>query len=74
MLKKNRSLIQIVARELPTESGDPKSLISTANVTVFIDDQNDNPPVFTQGRYEAVIAENVTAGMLVAQVGIKTTC
>ncbi|KAL0280631.1 UNVERIFIED_CONTAM: hypothetical protein PYX00_001863 [Menopon gallinae] len=58
----------IVARELTTEGGDSMSLSSTANVTVFIDDQNDNPPVFLQGRYEAVIAENVTAGMMVTQV------
>lgn len=41
-----------------------------ANVTVYLDDQNDNPPVFLQDKYEAEIPENVTAGTVITQVRI----
>ncbi|XP_068085197.1 cadherin-86C [Anabrus simplex] len=54
----------VVAHELSPEGG----LSSTAQVQVYIDDVNDNPPVFEQSLYEAVLPENVTAGVVVVRV------
>ena len=37
-----------------TDMGEP-SLSSTAQINVHVSDANDNPPVFSQAKYEAVI-------------------
>lgn len=62
-------VIQIAAKELTPSTVSPVA-VSKANVTVYIEDENDNPPVFLQGRYEAILAENVTAGTVVTQVSV----
>jgi hypothetical protein len=42
---------------------------SSADITVYIRDQNDNPPVFRESVYRADLTENTTAGTRVIQVG-----
>jgi hypothetical protein len=42
---------------------------SSADITVYIRDQNDNPPVFRESVYRADVTENITAGTRVVQVG-----
>lgn len=58
--------MQIEAREV----GPKTSLSSSAEVTVYIRDQNDNPPVFRSNIYRAELTENITAGTKVIQVGV----
>ncbi|XP_063530752.1 cadherin-86C isoform X1 [Cydia strobilella] len=57
-------VFQIVAQEL----GPATNLSATANVTVYLNDVNDNPPVFLAASYDVEIYENVTAGTSVVQV------
>lgn len=45
-----------------------KSKYSTVPVTVFIKDQNDNYPEFTESTYEVSIPENCVVGTTVAWV------
>lgn len=40
----------------------------TANVTVYLNDVNDNPPIFLEQSYEVELPENITAGAKVVQV------
>uniref|UniRef100_A0A8U7P559 Uncharacterized protein n=1 Tax=Corvus moneduloides TaxID=1196302 RepID=A0A8U7P559_CORMO len=49
------------------DSGDP-SRSGTVQVRVNVTDANDNPPVFSKVVYEARVAENPPAGLLVLQV------
>lgn len=56
--------MQILAQEL----GPATNLSTIVNVTVFINDVNDNPPVFSQLNYSAELPENMTAGTRVVQV------
>ncbi|KAJ8868921.1 hypothetical protein PR048_030462 [Dryococelus australis] len=56
--------VGVVAREL----GPGGSLSSMARVTVYIDDVNDNAPVFEKDSYEITLPENMTAGTTVTQV------
>jgi len=58
--------LQIEAREV----GPKTSLSSSAQITVYISDQNDNPPVFRSNIYRAELTENVTAGTRFIQVRI----
>jgi protocadherin Fat 4 len=37
-------------------------------VVIFIEDVNDNPPVFDEKSYEVTLSENVTAGTRLIQV------
>uniref|UniRef100_A0A6B2EKW7 Cadherin domain-containing protein n=1 Tax=Phlebotomus kandelakii TaxID=1109342 RepID=A0A6B2EKW7_9DIPT len=63
--EKTHSLIfQILAQEL----GPATNLSVTVNVTVFITDVNDNPPVFSEPMYMAELPENMTIGTRVVQV------
>lgn len=55
---------QILAQEL----GPATNLSAIVNVTVFINDVNDNPPVFSQPSYSAELPENMTTGTRVVQV------
>lgn len=55
---------QILAQEL----GPATNLSAIVNVTVFVVDKNDNPPVFEQTEYRVELPENMTAGTRVAQV------
>lgn len=55
---------QILAQEL----GPATNLSAIVNVTVYINDVNDNPPVFTQPVYTIELPENVTVGTKVVQV------
>ncbi|KAJ1531684.1 hypothetical protein ONE63_000353 [Megalurothrips usitatus] len=55
---------KVVARELTPDS----ALSATADVMVFVDDVNDNAPVFLEDEYRATVPENVTAGTRIAQV------
>lgn len=55
---------QILAQEL----GPATNLSALVNVTVYIDDVNDNAPVFEVPMYVAELPENMTAGTRVVQV------
>ncbi|KAJ2950154.1 hypothetical protein O0L34_g11506 [Tuta absoluta] len=57
-------IFQILAQEL----GPATNLSVTANVTVYLNDVNDNPPVFLAQSYDVEIPENVTAGTRLVQV------
>ncbi|KAM3963678.1 cadherin 86C [Aphomia sociella] len=57
-------IFQIQAQEL----GPATNLSATANVTVYLNDVNDNPPVFLAQSYDVELYENVTAGARVTQV------
>lgn len=57
-------LFQIRAQEL----GPATNLSATVDVTVYINDINDNAPVFDQEMYVVDMPENITAGTKVAQV------
>lgn len=61
-------LLQILAQEL----GPATNLSATVNVVVYINDVNDNPPIFEQEVYVAEIPENITAGQRVTQVRIQS--
>ncbi|XP_058444288.1 cadherin-86C isoform X3 [Malaya genurostris] len=55
---------QILAQEL----GPATNLSTSVNVTVYLSDINDNPPVFEQSDYIVDLPENMTAGTRVVQV------
>lgn len=55
---------QILAQEL----GPATNLSAIVNVVVYINDINDNAPVFDQEMYVVDLPENITAGTKVAQV------
>ncbi|XP_068632307.1 cadherin-86C [Battus philenor] len=55
---------QILAQEL----GPATNLSATTNVTVYLNDVNDNPPIFLELSYEVELPENVSAGTKVVQV------
>lgn len=55
-----------MARELG--SGPNGALSSTASVTVYLNDVNDNPPKFHNNVYTAQIAEDAAANSFVAEV------
>ncbi|XP_065371089.1 cadherin-86C isoform X2 [Calliphora vicina] len=55
---------QILAQEL----GPATNLSAIVNVTVYINDVNDNPPIFTQPVYTVELPENMTVGTKVVQV------
>nr|XP_036217959.1 cadherin-86C [Bactrocera oleae]XP_036217960.1 cadherin-86C [Bactrocera oleae] len=55
---------QILAQEL----GPTTNLSTTVNVTVYINDVNDNPPIFEQSMYTVELPENMTVGTKVIQV------
>ncbi|KAI5753935.1 hypothetical protein M8J77_004427 [Diaphorina citri] len=57
----------IVAKEISSDSSS-NLLSSQAPVLVYINDVNDNPPIFTATLYTAKIPENATAGEKVVQV------
>ncbi|CAB3248000.1 unnamed protein product [Arctia plantaginis] len=57
-------IFQILAQEL----GPATNLSATVNVTVYLNDVNDNPPIFLAQSYDVELAENVTAGTRVVQV------
>lgn len=57
-------VFQIIAQEL----GPATNLSVIANVTVYLNDVNDNAPIFLEQSYEVELAENVTAGARVVQV------
>ncbi|GBP67367.1 Cadherin-related family member 1 [Eumeta japonica] len=57
-------IFQILAQEL----GPATNLSATANVTVYLNDINDNPPVFLAQSYDVELPENVTVGARVVQV------
>lgn len=46
------------------------NLSKSVHVIAYINDVNDNPPMFTEETYVADIPENITAGSRVIQVGI----
>ena len=56
--------MQIVAREV----GPKTHLSSSAQVTVYLKDVNDNAPVFRESVYRAKLQENVTSGAYVVTV------
>ncbi|XP_037727872.1 cadherin-86C isoform X2 [Drosophila subpulchrella] len=55
---------QVLAQEL----GPATNLSALVNVTVYINDVNDNAPVFEQPAYTVELPENMTAGTKVVQV------
>ncbi|XP_026823897.1 uncharacterized protein LOC105277425 isoform X1 [Ooceraea biroi] len=60
-----RSLsFKIIAQEV----GPATNLSASAAVVIFIEDVNDNPPIFDEESYEVTLSENVTAGTRVIQV------
>lgn len=56
--------LQILAQEL----GPATNLSAIVNVTVFVNDVNDNPPKFDLDEYRVDLPENATAGTKVVQV------
>lgn len=58
---------QILAQEL----GPATNLSAIVNVTVFINDVNDNPPIFSQPIYTVELAENMTVGTKVVQIDAR---
>ncbi|XP_061389861.1 cadherin-86C [Musca vetustissima] len=55
---------QILAQEL----GPATNLSATVNVTIYLNDVNDNPPVFSHPMYTVELPENITVGTKVIQV------
>lgn len=55
---------QILAQEL----GPATNLSAVVNVTIYLNDVNDNPPVFSQPMYTVELPENMTVGTKVVQV------
>ncbi|XP_018055353.1 PREDICTED: uncharacterized protein LOC108691909 [Atta colombica] len=55
---------KIIAQEV----GPATNLSASATVVIFIQDVNDNPPVFDEESYEVTLSENVTAGTRVIQM------
>jgi len=55
---------QVLAQEL----GPATNLSALVNVTVYINDVNDNAPIFEQPAYTVELPENMTAGTKVVQV------
>lgn len=53
---------------LAQELGPATNLSATVNVTVYINDVNDNSPIFDQSEYKVQLPENVTVGTRVVQV------
>lgn len=41
------------------DHGSPVALQGSCNITIMVDDQNDNDPVFDTGHYSAAIAEDI---------------
>lgn len=60
--------LQILAQEL----GPATNLSATVNVTIYINDINDNLPIFEQEVYIAEVPENMTAGTKIVQVSQLT--
>lgn len=56
--------MQILAQEL----GPATNLSDSVDVTVYLNDLNDNPPVFTEPTYITELPENMTIGTKVVQV------
>ncbi|KAH8288005.1 hypothetical protein KR054_003367, partial [Drosophila jambulina] len=56
--------VQVLAQEL----GPATNLSALVNVTVYINDVNDNAPVFEMPAYSVELPENMTAGTKVVQV------
>ncbi|XP_043247503.1 fat-like cadherin-related tumor suppressor homolog, partial [Amphibalanus amphitrite] len=52
-----------------TDMGEP-SLSSTAQINVHVSDANDNPPVFSQAKFEAVIQEDKAPGHELLQLTV----
>lgn len=55
------------------ELGPATNLSAVVNVTVYINDVNDNPPIFEQEVYIAEVPENMTAGTKIVQVSPDTS-
>ncbi|XP_060077744.1 cadherin-23-like [Ylistrum balloti] len=55
---------QIIAMEVDTS----ERRSSTADITVHIEDMNDNPPVFDQSVYSASVQENIQLGFTVMKI------
>ncbi|XP_059611324.1 cadherin-86C-like [Phlebotomus argentipes] len=62
--KTHSLMFQILAQEL----GPATNLSAIVNVTVFVTDVNDNPPMFADSMYMAELPENMTIGTRVVQV------
>ena len=59
-------LLKVLAEEVQHGS----NRVSTAEVTVYIMDDNDHTPIFEKETYSAEIAEHSPPGTVVIQVGI----
>ncbi|KAM7351502.1 dachsous cadherin-related 1 isoform 2-T2 [Cochliomyia hominivorax] len=62
--QQSRYILQIQA----TDRGSPISYQGHCNITVIVEDQNDNDPHFEQAKYVAHIAENVPVGTSVMRI------
>ncbi|XP_037049459.1 cadherin-86C isoform X3 [Bradysia coprophila] len=62
--KRHSVEFQILAQEL----GPATNLSAVVNVTIYVNDVNDNLPVFEQEVYVAEVPENMTAGTKIVQV------
>lgn len=63
-------LLKILAQEL----GPATNLSAMVNVTIYVNDVNDNLPVFEQEVYVAEVPENMTAGTKIVQVSRVGKC
>ncbi|XP_046803384.1 protein dachsous, partial [Lucilia cuprina] len=62
--QQSRYILQIQA----TDRGSPISYQGHCNITVIVEDQNDNDPHFEQSKYVANVAENVPVGTSVMRI------
>ena len=62
--RQKRHLITVVA----TDNGTPRSLSTTALVTVDVLDSNDNSPEFEEAEYQVSLSDRASRGQFVAKV------
>lgn len=64
----NEIFLPCIMKILAQELGPATNLSATVNVTIYINDINDNLPVFEREVYIVEVPENMTAGTKIVQV------
>lgn len=59
-----------IALQLRAEDGGRPSMSSTVMVTIYLQDVNDNPPIFEQALYSKTITEDILGGTSIIRVTI----
>ena len=60
--------IEFILQLVATDNGQPHQFSSMLNITIFVEDVNEFPPVFTEQEYSASLLENITIGSTIFQV------